>query len=141
MDGRTEWTDGRTDDAKTISLRLRRRITNPEDWRDVTNILVDLLGPQSSYKVSWSIDDWSINLVFCSANCHLCGCHTCNLKKLRFYTKPEVHKALKTPAKSSEIPFAIAICSKFLLTLFNKVKYRDKQCGPRSDCSCRSSLI
>ena len=27
-DGRTEWTDGRTDDAKTISLRLRRGITN-----------------------------------------------------------------------------------------------------------------
>ena len=26
MDGRTEWTDGRTDDAKTISLRLRRGI-------------------------------------------------------------------------------------------------------------------
>ena len=25
-DGRTEWTDGRTDDAKTISLRLRRGI-------------------------------------------------------------------------------------------------------------------
>ena len=27
-DGRTEWTDGRTDDAKTISLRLRRGITS-----------------------------------------------------------------------------------------------------------------
>ena len=27
-DGRTEWTDGRTDDAKTISLRLRRGIKN-----------------------------------------------------------------------------------------------------------------
>ena len=26
-DGRTEWRDGRTDDAKTISLRLRRGIT------------------------------------------------------------------------------------------------------------------
>ena len=26
-DGRTEWTDGRTDDAKTISLQLRRGIT------------------------------------------------------------------------------------------------------------------
>ena len=26
-DGRTEWTDGRTDDAKTISLRLCRGIT------------------------------------------------------------------------------------------------------------------
>ena len=25
-DGRTEWTDGRTDDTKTISLRLRRGI-------------------------------------------------------------------------------------------------------------------
>ena len=25
-DGQTEWTDGRTDDAKTISLRLRRGI-------------------------------------------------------------------------------------------------------------------
>ena len=27
MEGRTEWTDGRTDDAKTISLQLRRGIT------------------------------------------------------------------------------------------------------------------
>ena len=27
-DGRTEWTDGRTDNAKTISLRLRRGIIN-----------------------------------------------------------------------------------------------------------------
>ena len=28
--GRTEWTDGRTDDAKTISLRLRRGIISSE---------------------------------------------------------------------------------------------------------------
>ena len=27
-DGRTEWTDGRTDDAKAISLRLRQGIKN-----------------------------------------------------------------------------------------------------------------
>ena len=32
-DGQTEWTDGRTDDAKTISLRLRRGITN--GWGDM----------------------------------------------------------------------------------------------------------
>ena len=36
---------------------------------------------------------------------------------------------------------AFVVCCKCLLTLFNKVKYRDKQCGPRSDCSYRSSLI
>ena len=29
-DGRTEWTDGRTDDAKTISLRLRLGIIKSE---------------------------------------------------------------------------------------------------------------
>ena len=31
---------------------------------------------------------------------------------------------------------AFVVRCKFLLTLFNKVKYRDKKCGPRSaDCS------
>ena len=49
---------------------------------------------------------------------------------------------VKTSAKnSSENSACFVVCCKFLLTLFNKVKYRDKQCGPRSDCSYRSSLI
>ena len=34
-----------------------------------------------------------------------------------------------------KIPSALVVCCKFLLTLFNKVKYRDKQCGPRSEQS------
>ena len=45
---------------------------------------------------------------------------------------------LNTPAK---ITSAFVVCCKFLLTLFDKVKYRDKQCGPRSDYPYRSSLI
>ena len=49
---------------------------------------------------------------------------------------------LKTPAKIHlKILSAFVVCCKFLLTSFNKVKYRDKQCGPRSDCSYRGSLI
>ena len=35
-DGQTEWTDGQTDDAKTISLRLRRGIKIFE--RKIVNI-------------------------------------------------------------------------------------------------------
>ena len=44
---------------------------------------------------------------------------------------------LKTSAKKNhpKIPSAIVVCCKFLLTLFKQAKYRDKQCGPRSDCS------
>ena len=34
-----------------------------------------------------------------------------------------------------KITSVFVVCCKFLLTLFNKVKYRDKQCRPRSDCS------
>ena len=49
---------------------------------------------------------------------------------------------LKTPAKNDpKIPSVFVVCCNFLLTLFTKAKYRDKQCGPRSDCSYRSSLI
>ena len=52
------------------------------------------------------------------------------------------NKPLKRQRKIHlKIPPAFVVCCKFLLTLFNKVKYRDKQCGPRSDCSYRSSLI
>ena len=48
----------------------------------------------------------------------------------------------KTPAKIHlKILSAFVVCCNFLLTLFKKVKYRDKQCGPRSDCSYRDSLI
>ena len=42
--------------------------------------------------------------------------------------------SLKTPAKNyPKIPSAFVVCCKFLLKLFNKAKYRDKQCGPRSE--------
>ena len=34
-----------------------------------------------------------------------------------------------------KIASAFVVCCKFLLTFFNKVKYRDKQCGSGSDCS------
>ena len=50
---------------------------------------------------------------------------------------------LKTPAKISS-KNSVCICRLLqicLITIFNKVKYRDKQCGPGSDCSYRSSLI
>ena len=36
---------------------------------------------------------------------------------------------------------AQVVCCIFLLTLFDLYKYRGEQCGPRSDCSYRSSLI
>ena len=49
---------------------------------------------------------------------------------------------LKTPAKIHlKITSAFVVSCNFLLKLFNEVKYTDKQCGPRSDCSYRSSLI
>ena len=37
VDGRTEWTDGRTDDAKTISLRLCRAI-NKRTWNTTPHL-------------------------------------------------------------------------------------------------------
>ena len=37
------------------------------------------------------------------------------------------------PAKNHlKIPSAFVVCCNFLLILFNKAKYRDKQCGPES---------
>ena len=50
-------------------------------------------------------------------------------------------KGIYYPKNHLKIPSAFVVCCKFLLTLFNKVKYRDKQCGPRSACSYRSSLV
>ena len=47
-DGRTEWTDGRTDDAKTISLRLRRGITTVGKVGELnvrTYVLVNFVSP------------------------------------------------------------------------------------------------
>ena len=42
--------------------------------------------------------------------------------------------SLKTPAKNHlKIQSAFVVCCKSLLRLFNKVKYRDKQCSPRLD--------
>ena len=40
QDGRTEWTDGRTDDAKTISLGLRRGIKNSGEQEKESSIRV-----------------------------------------------------------------------------------------------------
>ena len=54
-DGRTEWTDGRTDDAKTISLRLRRGIIKMLVFRAcVHKMLVRVVKREDTDQEVWS---------------------------------------------------------------------------------------